>query len=243
MNGAIYVEGSKNSKLAGSKPIDGTYTSIKATCSPTCPLKITKTCYGTLSYVGLVNRRMNKRARGGSPLALARAEAKCIDVSYNGGTVPADRDVRLHISGDSRSIKGTRVLAKAITRWKKRGGRNAFTYTHSWAHVPRKEWGPVSVLASIESTSQVAAARKNGYACAIVVSEHLSEKSYSLPGSDVVWVPCPAQTKPGGKDVHCSDCRLCMKSDYLLSTNRGIAFSVHGIRKNDLKRHLNVINE
>jgi hypothetical protein len=32
-----------------------------------------------------------------------------------------------------------------------------------------------------------------------------------------------------------------MKADWLFKTNRGIAFSVHGVRKEQLKRHLPVV--
>lgn len=241
MRGAIYVEGSKNSKLVGSKPIDGTYCSIRNTCSPICPLKEDGTCYAGLSYVGMINKRLESRARQGSPLNLARAEAACIDAAYNGGSIPEGRDLRLHISGDSRSIKGTRILAKAVDRWLARNGRTAFSYTHSWAHVPRSTWGKVSVLASIESTDQVAAVHSYGYAPALVVAEHYTDKAYTLPGSSVSWLPCPAQTKPGGKEVHCSDCRLCMRADWLLSENKGISFAAHGVRRNELKRHLTLV--
>lgn len=241
MKGAIYVEGSKNSKLMGSKPIDGTYVPIGNTCDPSCPLKADKLCYATLSYVGMINKRLEKRARNSSPLKLARAEAACIDNAYDGGSIPEGRDLRIHISGDSRSVKGTRVLAKAVDRWLARNGRTAFSYTHSWSHVPRSVWGQVSVLASIESIEQVEAVRSQGYAPALVVAEHTTDKAYTLPGSPVSWLPCPAQTKPGGKEVHCSDCRLCMRADWLLAENKGITFAAHGVKKNSLKRMLTVL--
>ena len=237
MRGAIYVEGSQNSKLNGNKKIDATYASIKGTCSPTCPLK-DGLCYAKSSFVGIVNARMNRRARQDSPLDIARSEARAIDESHGGGLIPEGRDCRLHVSGDSRSIKGTRVLAKAAARWLTRQGRAMYTYTHSWEHVPRAAWGAINVLASIESVDQVEAAKKQGYACALVVAEHKDDKAYKIKGSNVSWIPCPAQTKA---NVHCSDCRLCMRSDWLLETNRGILFAAHGLRKNDLKRHLNVI--
>jgi len=237
MRGAIYVSNSGNTKLKGSKKIDGTYCSIKATCSTTCPLKQNQTCYAMNSFVGMVNTRMNRRARQDSPLQLARSEAKCIDESYNGGDVPTGRDCRLHIAGDSRTITGTRIIAAAAKRWLKRGGRSVFTYTHSWAHVSRDNWGSVNVLASIESADQVEQVRSMGYSPAIVVAEHASDKAYKLPNCETVFIPCPAQTN----DIHCSDCRLCMKSDWLFETNRGISFAAHGIRKADLKRHLTVI--
>lgn len=238
MKGVIYVQDSGNTKLKGSKKIDGTYASIKSTCSTTCPLNQNSTCYAKNSFVGMVNARMNRRARQDSPLQLAKSEAKCIDESYNGGTVPTERDLRLHISGDSRTILGTRIIAAAAKRWLKRGGRSVFTYTHSWAHVSRDNWGSVNVLASIESVDQVESVRAQGYAPALIVPEFANDKAFTLPNCETVFVPCPAQ---GKLQVHCSDCRLCMKSDWLYETNRGIAFSAHGIRKVDLKRHLTVL--
>jgi hypothetical protein len=235
--GAIYVSDSGNSKLSHGEKIDTTYVSIKGTCSDTCPLKQSKTCYAMNSFVGIINRRMNRRARQSSPLALAQAEARTIDESYNGGPVPTGRCLRVHTAGDSRTWAGTRLIAAAVKRWKARGGGHAFTYTHSHAHVPREMWGSVSVLASIESTDQVAAVRAMGYAPAIVVSEHASDKAGVLPGSDTVFIPCPAQTR----GVSCVDCGLCMRGDWLFVTNRGISFAAHGIRKNDLKRHLKMV--
>jgi hypothetical protein len=233
MKGTIYVEDSSNAKISGNGSVDATYASILHTCPTTCALKGVG-CYAQTSYVGMVNRRLQRRARGGSPLALARAEAKAIDKAYDGASVPAGRDLRLHVAGDSRTIKGTRLLASAVKRWKRRGGRDAWSYTHAHPHVPRKAWGSISVLASIESTTQVEAVRQQGYAPAIVVSEHPSDKAYTLPGSTTNFIPCPQQTR----SVSCADCRLCMKADFLFATNRGIAFAAHGIHTKTLKRRL-----
>jgi hypothetical protein len=189
------------------------------------------------SYVGMVSRRLDKRAKKSSTLQLARAEAKTIDQSYRGGKVPAGRDLRLHVSGDSKTIKGTKLLASAIKRWKKRGGNVAYSYTHAWRTVPRNEWKDISVLASVDSIKQVSAARKQGYAPALVVSEHISEKAYKVKGSKTTFIPCPSQTK----DVPCVKCRLCFNADRLYKDNMGIAFAAHGIHKNEIKRRLTVI--
>ena len=239
MKGAIYVSDSGNSKLMGSQKVDATYSSILHSCSPTCPLK-DKSCYAQNSYCGLVNHRNERRARGADPLSIARAEARAIDDAYNGKQVPSGRMLRLHVAGDSRSVKGTRVINLAVKRWKARGGSvsGAWSYTHSWAHVPRKEWSQVSVLASIESVSQVGAARKQGYAPALVVPEFASDKAFKIAGCETTFIPCPAQTKD---DVGCSDCKLCCRSEWLFETNRGIAFAAHGVKAKELKRHLTVI--
>lgn len=236
MRGAIYVSDSGNTKIMGSKKVDATYASIKATCPDSCSLK-DEGCYAQTSFVGMINARMNRRARQDSPLKVARSEAQTIDSSYDGGQVPTGRAMRLHVAGDSRTITGTRVLNAAVGRWKKRGGGDCWSYTHAWKHVSRNEWTNVSILASVATTAEVPEAREQGYAPAIVVGEHPSEKAYTLPGSDVKWIPCPNQTR----GVGCTDCNLCMKADWLYQTNRGIAFSVHGVYKNRLKKHLTVI--
>lgn len=236
MYGAIYVQDSKNTKISGTSKVDATYTSIKRTCPDSCSLK-GDGCYAETSYSGIITRRLNRRARNYSPLKIARAEAKAIDRSYRGGSIPDGRMLRIHVAGDSRTVKGTRVISAAVSRWKKRGGTHAWSYTHAWEHVPRKEWGQVSVLASIETTKDVEVVRAQGYAPAIIVDQHFSEKAYQLPGSDATFIPCPQQTR----DVACADCKLCMKADWLFSSNRGIAFAAHGVRRNNVKRHLTIV--
>jgi len=233
--GAIFVRRSKNNKIGN---VSCTYASIKATCPKTCPLK-SNGCYGELSYVGIINKRMNRRARQNSPLDLARSEAKAIDAGYRGGKVPAGRMMRMHVAGDSILRRGTRLLASAVKRWQARGGGPVWTFTHSHANVPRSTWGSISVLASIESVSQVEAVREAGYAPALVVAEFSSDKAFKVVGSDTVFIPCPAQTK---EKVTCESCRLCTRADWLFATNKGIAFAVHGIRSAALKRHLTVIS-
>jgi len=234
--GAIFVRRSKNVKVGN---VSATYASIKNTCSSTCPLKANRSCYAMNSFVGMVNRRMNSRARQYSPLQVARSEAKAINESYRGGKVPAGRMMRMHVSGDCKVVKGVRLLAKAAVRWTARQGGPIWSYTHSHAHVPRKEWGTISVLASIESVSQVAAVRASGYAPALVINSFVSDKAFSVPGCDTVFIPCPAQTKD---KVSCESCKLCTRADWLFATNKGIAFAVHGIRSADLKRHLAVVS-
>lgn len=236
MKGAIYVVDSGNTKIMGSKKVDATYASIKHTCPSTCPLK-DEGCYAQNSFVGMINHRNENRAKGETVLDVARSEAKAIDDSYNGGPVPTGRDLRLHVAGDSRTLAGTRILNKAVGRWKKRGGGLCWSYTHAWKNVPREEWTNVSMLASVTDTSEVAEARANGYAPAIVVPEHPSERAFQMDGSNTKWIPCPAQTR----DVGCSDCRLCFNADRLHDGGFGIAFAVHGARKETAKRHLKVV--
>lgn len=236
MNGAIYVSNSGNSKIVGSKKVDATYSSINSTCPNTCSLK-DKGCYAQNSFAGMQSKRLDKEADGMTALQVARAEAKAIDNSYNGGAVPQGRDLRLHVAGDSRTVTGTRIINSAIGRWKNRGGGDCWSYTHAWKSVSRNEWSNVSILASVSSTNEVEAARKQGYAPTIVVPEFNGDKAFTLDGSDTKWIPCPAQTREKG----CADCRLCFDSDRLFEGNFGIAFAAHGARKNLIKKSLPVI--
>lgn len=240
MRGAIYVEKSANHKLAGhSGRVDATYASIKKSCPDTCELK-GNGCYAEQSYVGMIVNRLDRRAKGQTPLGIARAEAKVIDLAYKGKKIPPNTSLRLHVSGDSRTVKGTRVLSKAVSRWRARGGWRAYSYTHAWKRVPRKEWGEVSVLASVANLREADEAYKLGYAPALVVPEHPGSKSYKLDGSDITWIPCPAQTKVE-KGIGCSDCGLCMNDKRLHDGKYGITFAAHGVKRNEIKRHLTVI--
>lgn len=236
MRGAIYVSDSGNSKVMGSKKVDATYVSIKASCPKTCPL-MGEGCYAQLGPVGIHTARLDLEAKGFTALQAARSEAKAIDNSYKGGAVPTGRDMRLHVAGDSRTIAGSRLINNAIGHWKERGGGECWSYTHAWKHVPREEWNNVSMLASVSNVTEAAEAQELGYAPSIVVGEHPSDKAYKLEGSDTKWIPCPAQTR----EVGCSDCRLCFNADRLHEGNFGIAFAVHGVQKNKVKRKLNVI--
>ena len=234
--GVRYIEDSKNSKISGSRKVDATYVSIKSSCPKDCPL-MDEGCYAQIAYVGITVHRLDDEAKNLSALKTARQEAHAIDIAYGGGPIPYNRDLRLHVSGDSRTIQGTRIINSAIKRWQTRGGNDCWSYTHAWKHVPRNIWSNVSILASVSSTKEVSAAHKQGYAPAIVVDSHPSDKTYTLKGSDVKWIPCPNQTK----DVACSDCRLCFNADRLFNEGYGIAFAAHGIKKENIKRRLQVI--
>lgn len=238
MNGAIYVSNSNNKKISGVGKVDATYASIKATCSDSCELKKTQSCYAMSSFVGMTVKRLDRKSRNYNALKLAKSEAKEIDNSYNGGKVPNGRMLRVHVSGDSKTIKGTKLINSAVARWKKRGGGLCWSYTHSWANVKRKHWKNVSILASIENVSQVLKVREQGYAPAIVVDHFDSDKAFSLKGCETKFIPCPAQTK---EHVSCDTCKLCMKADWLYSENKGIAFSAHGIKQKSLKKHLKIL--
>lgn len=236
MNGATYVSDSGNTKIMGSEKVDATYTSIESTCPSSCPLK-DEGCYAQLSFVGMQVTRLDNEAIGMTAIQVAKAEAKAIDESYNGGSIPSNRSMRLHVSGDSRTLTGSKLINSAVGRWKVRGGGDCWSYTHAWKNIPRNIWSNVSMLASVSSISEAEEAKNNGYAPAIVVSEHISDKAYLLDGSDIKWIPCPAQTK----GIGCTDCKLCFNADRLFKDNFGIAFEAHGVKKNAVKRHLNIL--
>jgi hypothetical protein len=236
MNGVKYVVDSNNKKIRGTKKVDATYVSIKWSCPLTCQLR-NEGCYAQLGPLGVHINRLDKEVDNVSALQIARIEAREIDNAYGGGAVPTGRDLRLHVSGDCRTIAGAKIINNAVVRWKRRGGNEVWGYTHCWDHVTKDVWSNVSMLASVDSIEEVKYARQNGYAPAIVVAEHLSEKVYTLPGSDIKWIPCPAQTR----HIGCVDCRLCFDANRLYEKNMGIAFSAHGARKNTIKRRLEVI--
>lgn len=240
IKGARYISDSSNSKIGGYKKVDATYVSINSSCPNSCSLK-NSGCYAQQSYIGMYGKKLDKEVKGFSALQIAKQEATAIKSSYNGKEVPPLRDLRLHVSGDSKTIRGTRIINAAIGNWKSRGGGDCWSYTHSWKSVPRKEWSNVSMLASIDTIDDVQLAKNQGYAPALIVSKHLSEKTYTLPGSNIKWIPCPNQTKPNGKDIDCVSCRLCFNADRLFADNYGIAFAAHGIGKNKIKRRLDII--
>lgn len=226
MNGALYVEGSNNSKIMGSERVDATYVSIEGSCPSACPLK-DDGCYAqTSGFLGKLARALNEEEK--DPNA---AECELIDASYKGGPVPPGRALRLHVSGDCADRHKASALACAVARWQRRGGGPAWNYTHAWRTVRRSAWGKVSVLASIENPLQARVVRRQGYAPALVVESHPPDgRAYEKDGTR--WIPCPAQTR----EVGCTDCRLCFDADALFERRAGIAFAAHGAKRNDVKR-------
>ncbi len=247
MPAAIFVEKSNNYKIKGYKGgrVSTTYASIKGSCPQSCELRQTEECYGMLGRVGFVNQRLDGDVSRSQPIKTAREEAAAIDASFRGGPVPQDgarggRDVRLHTVGDAIKPKAARILADAIARLIERGANACWTYTHGWKEgVRRKDWGPVSVLASLDFLHEAPKARKMGYALARYVPLFPNGKRAWLEGG-TTWIPCPAQTR---KDVGCADCRLCFDDKALRKRNMGIAFVAHGTREKAMKRRLTVLME
>jgi hypothetical protein len=233
---ATYTRDSKNAKLSRwGRGVDATYTSIRATCPASCSLRDAG-CYAQGGNVALHVRRLDQAATGLTPIQAARYEAGAIDAAWGGGRVPEGQLLRLHVAGDARTTGAARVLGAAVARWLKRGGRAAWSYTHAWRAVPRSAWGPVSVLASMESTKDAAAAMGRGYAPAVVVPAFpTGARAWQQDG--VRWIPCPAQAG----DRTCDECRLCVHGDQLRARGAGIAFEAHGAQAAAVKRRLPVV--
>lgn len=174
-----------------------------------------------------VTRRVNA-AREDDPDEIARIEGEEID------TLPADRDLRLHVVGDCPTEAAARLVAAACERYVERGRLlykrrygggvpKVWAYTHAWRDVPRAAWGVVSVLASCESAAEVREAAARGYAAALVVPEFpRGDKAFARDGVNVV--PCREEAV----GTVCVDCRLCFDDAKLLKKGAVIGFVPHG---------------
>ena len=221
--GVTLVTSSANAKIGD---VAATYAPIRQTCDRSCVLhpETGGACYAYQGHVGFTVRRLEKHAQALSDIELAIQEAALIRAAVTDGK-HRGKPLRLHVSGDARTVESARELGAACTDWTEQGGGRPWTYTHAWAAVARAVWGPdVSVLASVDRLSDVVEARAQGYAPAITVDTHASAKAFTLGG--VRYIPCPEQTR----GVRCVDCRLCWDDDRLVRTGSGIAFAIHGSR-------------
>lgn len=209
-----------------------TYASVAVTCPDACPFK-SGACYvqaGATKKLRVTT--LDAAARGMSADDVIVREVLLIDGAFRGGPVPQDgarggRDLRLHVGGDVGSEAGARLLAEAAVRWTLRGGGRVWTFTHLWREVPKDAFAGISVLASAETPEDIELARRDGYACAIVVDKFSSAKAFSLPGTNAKIIPCPAETR----GTTCVECRFCLDADALLDRNVAIAFAAHGSGK------------
>lgn len=214
---------SKNEKLGR---MAATYAPIRQTCPESCPLRDGNGCYAEGGNVGLHMRRRQDRADGLNGDTIAILEAA--EIKDAAARVKDDRPLRIHVSGDASTPFRAATLASAAAHWPGR----VYTYTHAWRNVPRAAWGAVSVLASVESIAAAKEALRAGYAPAIVVARHESDRARVVDGVRVI--PCPSQTR----GVKCTDCGLCMQADKLHAIGAAIAFETHGQSK---KRALRVL--
>jgi hypothetical protein len=228
--------GRKPEPVAVGPYVATTYVSINATCPSSCPMKGAG-CYAQAGAAQRLVHRLDAAAAGRTPEDVIADEVRLIDDASKRG-VPKDgarggRDLRLHVGGDVGSEAGARLLAAAARRWRDRGGGTVWTFTHLWREVPREAFGEISVLASVESAQEIGAARQRGYPAAIVVERFGSNKAFSLPGSDVRVIPCPAET--AGRT--CAECRLCLDRD-LLGIGVAIGFEAHGRSRQKVRETL-----
>lgn len=209
MKRAIGIDESGNRKLGG---FATTYAGI-GSCPDSCPLKKARACYGFQGPIGWQWSKLH----GKSTELIAKDEAAAI-LRLSG-----ERHLRIHTLGDCSTNIAAKLVSKAAEVYMSRHDKIAFTYTHAWRNVSRKSWGKVSVLASCEKPADISKAQARGYATAMIVAEHASDKAYKVEGHTIV--PCPEQT---GRAKSCAECRLCLNANKLRTADITIAFSVHG---------------
>lgn len=212
LRGSKYVSGSSNSKTGA---VDGTWVSVKVTCVD-CELKRSGMCYVLAGQTKNVNDALDKAASKISATQVSLDEAAVIDGAYRGGAIPSGTVLRVHMGGDTSTVEGARAIAASIARWKARGGKTAYTYTHAWRRVPRAAFGPLSVLASLDPSDlpkrAPAAALAQGYGSFTLLvhptlwaknmrfdtTGSLSFQTFEHPDpaaaeTGYTFLPCPAQ--------------------------------------------------
>ncbi len=217
-----------------------TSVSIEATCPVTCRYK-DNGCYEQAGLTGGRAKKRDQAAEGMTGDEVAELEAATIDAQFPRG-VPQDgarggRDLRLHVAGDAPSEAGARMLAGAAQRWLDRRGGAVWTYTARWGEIPREAWGPIHVLASVQTIEEADEAASLGYTPAYSISTFESTRRYPMRFSKagLQVLPCPAQTR----DRDCVSCRLCLRE---LAPNIAIGFEVHG-NKRGKHYHLPILGE
>ncbi len=218
------IESSSNSKIG---TVSATY-ATQATCPNSCKLR-GNGCYAENGAVGVFHTsKLNKSRDSQLPVEeLAMIEA--VGIAGLTGKLP----MRIHVVGDATTDGAARLLSSAAEYHTRKHGQPVWTYTHAHREVERKSWGKVSVLASCETVEETKVAMAKGYAAALVVDHHESDKAYTQDG--VKLVPCPQQT---GRAENCVACKLCWNADRLLAMGAVIAFSVHGQQVKKAKQAL-----
>lgn len=216
--------------------VSSTYVSIEATCPTDCPYR-GNGCYAQagMTVSSLDRVAVRKQWTG---IATIDAEVAAIDGLFVRG-VPQDgarggRDLRLHVSGDAATPAGARRLAAAAERWQARGGGAVWTFTHLWKKIPRIDWGPIAIMASVETMRDAGVALSRGYAPALTVEEHADDVAIPITGGKLV--PCPSQTR--GRT--CAECRICLDPK-LAARKVGITLSLHGQEADRAARRLRVL--
>ena len=216
MKVATAIEKSANVKIG---TVSATYVT-QSSCGD-CVFKANG-CYAEGGNVAFVTRRLNKAhdTEPMTPADIARQEAAAID------TLTGRLDLRVHVVGDCKDDESAQIVSAAMARHESKAGKASWTYTHSWREVSRDSWQIQAVQASCETPQDVRDANARGYAAAIVVDQHDSDKAYVRDG--VTIVPCPEQTR----GLTCVECRLCMGPAVQRRAERGnvaIGFAAHGV--------------
>lgn len=214
--GVIAVAKSANSKIG---QVAATYVSQES-CPRSCPFRGSG-CYAETGMTGIHTKRLNRDARAGklTKLQLAKNEARAVD------GLSGDLPLRLHVVGDCTTNQTTKVVAGAAKRYRSRHNSRVWAYTHTWKRVRRASWGDVSVIASCETMADVKLAMGQGYAAAIVVSEHSGAGGRAVVREGLRVVPCPQQT---GRAADCMSCGLCLDAGRLRAAGIVIEFATHG---------------
>ena len=162
--------------------------------------------------------KAKKTALATMRLTLAREEATAIE------TLSGYHKLRTHVVGDCATAATASIVGLAMVKHEKRKGMAAWTYTHAHATVPVAAWKGAKVLASCDSVKQVKRARARGYATAVIVPPHPSEKKYQLGGETII--PCPAQftRADGTRKSTCEHCTLCQRPDLLKAKRWSVGF-------------------
>lgn len=222
MTGVSIVERSADAKLTDNKNVSATWVS-QASCHDDCPLK-RNGCYAESFNAGIQTHRLNREAKSlkrklrDLRLKLAKDEAAGI------AKLSGKRKLRVHVVGDCATAETAGIVGKAMVDYEKRSGKAAWTYSHSWRRFTIRAWRGAKVLASCERPEQVAQAEARGYATALIVPDHPTNKVYEYKGIKIL--PCPAQFYPGGKRVvTCEHCAICQSPDMLLKKGLTVGFS------------------
>jgi hypothetical protein len=137
------------------------------------------------------------------------------------------RKLRVHVVGDAPTAAAASAIGRAMLEHQKKQGKAAWTYTHAWRDVSVKAWKGANVMASCNNVSEIGEARAAGWATAVIVPPHPTNKVYELAGEKII--PCPAQFKHNGQRVvTCEDCTLCQRPAFLRENRLSVGFEPDG---------------
>lgn len=221
MNHVSVVERSYDRKLTKDGNVSATWVP-QQTCHDDCPLK-RNGCYAEMFRAGIQTHRLNRQAKalkmGLRKLRLKLAKAEAAGIRSLSGL----RKLRVHVVGDCATSETARIVGRAMVSHERKAGKAAWTYTHSWRRFRSEHWNGARVLASCEKPEEVAQARAQGYAAALITPYHPTNKVYEYQGIKVL--PCPAQFKYNGeRKVTCEDCSICQNPDMLRARNLVVGF-------------------